>query len=65
VLFDGLLELWQKRLERFESEKNWLVQGFVEARAGKGAGFLVPLRDVELLVEGDQADGMESMMLLR
>lgn len=44
----------QVRLEWFEGEEDRLVQGLVQARAGEGAGFLVPLGHVELFVEGDQ-----------
>ncbi|MND90755.1 hypothetical protein D3C80_828480 [compost metagenome] len=57
VLFDALLELRQERLERFESEEDRLVQRFVKRCAGERAGFLVPLSDVELFVEGDQRRG--------
>ncbi|MNX94165.1 hypothetical protein D3C86_1263880 [compost metagenome] len=54
MLLDRFLELRQKRLERFEGKEDGLVQGFIEASAGQGAGLLVPLRHVELFVEGDQ-----------
>ncbi len=48
------MSLRQKRLERLEGEEDRLVQRFVQARAGQGAGFLIPLGHVELFVEGDQ-----------
>ncbi|MCY1174305.1 hypothetical protein D9M73_145030 [compost metagenome] len=54
MLLDRFLELRQERLERFEGEEDRLVQGFIETRAGQGTGLLVPLRHVELFVEGDQ-----------
>lgn len=54
MLLDRLLELRQKRFQRFEREEDRLVQRFVQACAGEGAGFLVPLGDVELLVERNQ-----------
>lgn len=57
VLLYRCLDLWQVRLERLEGQKDRLVQSFVQARAGKGSGFLVPLSDVELFIQGDQRRG--------
>ncbi len=57
VLFDGVLELRQKGFQRFEGEEDRLVQRLVQAGSGECAGLLVPLGDVELLVQGDQRRG--------
>ncbi|MNZ43998.1 hypothetical protein D3C78_616150 [compost metagenome] len=54
VLFHGFLQLRQERLERFEGDEDRLVQRFVQWRAGKHRGFVIPLGHVELFVEGDQ-----------
>ena len=57
VTFGGAAQQVEKRLERREGEKHRLVQGFMQACAGKQAGFLVPLGDIQLLIQGDQGRG--------
>ncbi len=57
VLFYRCTNLRQVRLERLERQVDRLVQGFVQACAGEGAGFLVPLGDVKLFIQGDQRRG--------
>ena len=65
MLLGAAADLREEGLERLEGDEYRLIQRIVQRRAGKGAGFLIPLGDVELLVEGDQRRGIESMMLLR
>ena len=65
VFLDAFLELREERLERFEGNEDRLVQRLIQGRAREHGRFVVPLGHVELLVKGDQAEGMESMMLLR
>ena len=57
VLLGRALELGEEGFERREGEEHRLVQRFVQRRAGEGAGLLIPLGDVELIVEGDQRRG--------
>ena len=57
VTFGGAAQQVEKRLERWECEKHRLVPGLMQARAGKQAGFLVPLGDIELLIQSDQGRG--------
>ena len=54
MLLGGAFELREKGFEWREGEKYRLVQRLFQARTGQGAGFLIPLRDVELFVESDQ-----------
>ena len=53
----GVLELWQKGLEGFKGQINRLVQRFVQLCPRQGAGFLVPLRHIELFVQCYQGRG--------
>lgn len=57
VLLDRRLDLRQVRLERLEGEEDRLIQRFIQARAGKGRRFLVPLGDIQLFVQRDQCRG--------
>ena len=54
---DGVFDLRQERFQRFKCQINRLIQGLIQRRAGEGAGFLIPLRDVELFVQCDQGGG--------
>lgn len=54
VLLGSPGELRKERLERGKGEEHRLVDRIVQAGAGKLAGLLIPLRDVELLVHRDQ-----------
>ena len=55
--FDGVFKLRQKRFEWFEDEVDRLVHGLIQFCTGQGAGFLVPLGDVELVVQRNQGGG--------
>ena len=55
--FDGVFKLRQKGFERFEDKVDRLVHGLIQFRTGQGAGFLVPLGDVELVVQRNQGGG--------
>ncbi len=57
MLLGAAADLREEGLERLEGDEYRLIQRIVQRRAGKGAGFLIPLGDVELLVEGDQRRG--------
>ncbi len=54
VLFHGFLQLRQERLQRLEGDEHRLVQRLMQRRAGEDRGFVIPLGDIELFVQGDQ-----------
>ena len=54
VPLDRVFDLRQESLHWLEGEEDRLIEGFIQRRAGEGAGLLVPLRDIQLFVERDQ-----------